>query len=937
MWSEWTQCDKFCNGTQFRRKLCICGDDLSCSENYDDSLCAGVPETEVRTCNVLDSCCTWNFTDNWSECMTDNHCCGNGIQWRRQVCLCNDEESDDVSGCLLSGQLPLTETRECSMSDCCQFGPATPISCDQLMKSNRQASDLCITSWKQRDCLCPSGIDGELEPGNFTQCAWDSMIFDNPPISFDRSQDYCLTPDQPDGTVDCNEFLSNGTCAAYTFEFGAGAVISVSDISTGDCHYSDTNCWDGWSDWSPCCGTCDEAYQWRIQTTSTGLNSCRQPPQFEFQNCTIENCCFWTYDDTVEWSSCSVLIGDGFQSRFPYNCSCDDLTLCPVPPDYEIQSCFNETQSCTWIDFSGATSCDIANCFGTPNMTTSNCTSENKEEENTSYGPCEWIEIVSDCEGECTYRLGEYEEEAVDEVSERKRHHDDSGNMIGNGNNGNNGNGNCNGKNCNDQPGNQQPDSGKHSDCGKSENGTPKDCNNQQSGNQQSDNHQHNNEQPGNQQTDSGKHSDCGKSENGTPKDCNHQQSGNQQSDNHQHDNEQPGNQQTDSGKHSDCGKSENGTPKDCNNQQPDTQQPGKQTDSGKHSDCGKSENGSPSDCENQQSENNQSDNETSRPLQLVFTPGKITITRICYCNGLPVDNSLCSPIRLPLVETRDCNLDCKENCTWNNLTDWTDCASLNITSYDSMPDSQNFDDISQLLCLRRECSCRKLNNCDMDSDMDSETPSNFTSPTWSEACGGYDILFMPLPEETDQTEQTDQIEQTPVRILSSEEWKNCSCTWPSDTADRKFDCCPLNWFELLNKQNPNDWESLAVEYITAKLNLLNGVEPDDTLYNDLNKTSDLLNICPGDWTSDETYTAQQLKVKLQRFNQRDSTELPITQRFTAGDEDEKSIITTTAGAGKTTLLLVLMPTIAVAIVVFVGAFIFFRQRQESIKTTNNI
>jgi hypothetical protein len=473
MWSEWTQCDKFCNGTQFRRKLCICGDDLSCSENYDDSLCAGVPETEVRTCNVLDSCCTWNFTDNWSECMTDNHCCGNGIQWRRQVCLCNDEESDDVSGCLLSGQLPLTETRECSMSDCCQFGPATPISCDQLMKSNRQASDLCITSWKQRDCLCPSGIDGELEPGNFTQCAWDSMIFDNPPISFDRSQDYCLTPDQPDGTVDCNEFLSNGTCAAYTFEFGAGAVISVSDISTGDCHYSDTNCWDGWSDWSPCCGTCDEAYQWRIQTTSTGLNSCRQPPQFEFQNCTIENCCFWTYDDTVEWSSCSVLIGDGFQSRFPYNCSCDDLTLCPVPPDYEIQSCFNETQSCTWIDFSGATSCDndsaqqwysqqcsciselgdtvssscdIANCFGTPNMTTSNCTSENKEEENTSYGPCEWIEIVSDCEGECTYRLGEYEEEAVDEVSERKRHHDDSGNMIGNGNNGNNGNGNCNGK-----------------------------------------------------------------------------------------------------------------------------------------------------------------------------------------------------------------------------------------------------------------------------------------------------------------------------------------------------------------------------------------------------------------------------------------------------------------------------------------------------------
>jgi hypothetical protein len=145
----------------------------------------------------------------------------------------------------LYGQLPLTETRECLMSDCCQFAPANPISCDQLMKSNNQRSDLCITTWKQRDCLCPSGIDGELEPGNFTQCAWDNTFFDNPPISFDRFQDFCLSPDQPDGTVDCNEFLSNGTCAAYTFEIGAGVVSSVSDISEGDCNYSDANCWDG--------------------------------------------------------------------------------------------------------------------------------------------------------------------------------------------------------------------------------------------------------------------------------------------------------------------------------------------------------------------------------------------------------------------------------------------------------------------------------------------------------------------------------------------------------------------------------------------------------------------------------------------------------------------------------------------------------------------
>jgi len=291
------------------------------------------------------------------------------------------------------------------------------------------------------------------------------------------------------------------------------------------------------------------------------------------------------------------------------------------------------------------------------------------------------------------------------------------------------------------------------------------------------------------------------------------------------------------------------------------------------------------------------------------------------------------------------------------------------------MDDSQTLGEtpLSQLLCLRRQCSCRKLTSCD-NADMDFDTSiSNYTFPTWSEACGGYDILFMPLSQTTQPEQQTTQPQQqttqpeqqttqpeqqttqpqqqttpqpqqnsttTPVMALSSEEWKNCSCTWPLDTAERTLPCCSLNWHQLLNKQNPTNWESLAIEYITAELNLLNGVQPEnDSLYTELNTTMDLLEICPGNWTLEQTYTAQQLTTSLKQWNQGGSWETPMTQRMSVEDEHSKSIITTTTGASKTSLIVILIPTVTVAILVFVGALIWIKGRptQESNETTNKI
>jgi len=138
-WSEWTQCDKFCDGVQFRRQLCSCPDDTeTCSDSYSDSLCVGAPLVETRSCNFEtengDLCSnSWEYLDEWSPCVSDNHYCGEGTQWRRQFCLDAEGIVNPDDYCLFSGEVPLFETRECTMNQsCCEFGKLIYMECDSL-------------------------------------------------------------------------------------------------------------------------------------------------------------------------------------------------------------------------------------------------------------------------------------------------------------------------------------------------------------------------------------------------------------------------------------------------------------------------------------------------------------------------------------------------------------------------------------------------------------------------------------------------------------------------------------------------------------------------------------------------------------------------------------------------------------------------------------
>lgn len=440
-WSEWTQCDSFCNGTQFRRQLCSCPNDTeTCSNSYNDSLCMGTPLTETQSCNIIDEngtdiCSnTWGFVDNWSLCISDNHYCGDGTQWRRQFCLDGNGNILSDEACVFSGVTPIFETRNCSMNQtCCEFSDYVNITCNQLNTLN---SPVCVTPWAERQCNCPesnnnnssqnesnNNSNSQNESNNstsqnnstnqsndntYTQCLWTTDMIDNPPISFDLAS-FCPAGENLQDRTTCDEYSSNNTCLTWTVILSPDSTnfraTDRNETSLGDCNSSVQNCWDGWTDWSPCAGSCDEAYQWRRQTTSKGLSACRVPPSYEFQSCNLSNCCEWVLNDSVSWSNCSGVCGLGVQMRFPYTCSCGDDYQCPPPEfEWETQPCQMETncscrfdvqfteptlcdnslgeawysQRCICEGASNSSSCDISNCYGAPIVYNLTCGCKNE-------------------------------------------------------------------------------------------------------------------------------------------------------------------------------------------------------------------------------------------------------------------------------------------------------------------------------------------------------------------------------------------------------------------------------------------------------------------------------------------------------------------------------------------------------------------------------
>jgi len=179
-WTEWTKCDKYCNGHKFRKQLCTCPQ--SEQQSYSDNECVGLPLTETRSCSMNqhgDLCSnSWGFLPEWSPCISDIHDSLTGTQWRKQFCLDKDGSIYPEENCMFSGEEPLFEMRECSV--------------DQSSKNEFYdwVFDDSI-AWSNCTAICGEGIQIRLP----YRCTSDNLYMCRPP-DFQYESQSCEVKDK---------------------------------------------------------------------------------------------------------------------------------------------------------------------------------------------------------------------------------------------------------------------------------------------------------------------------------------------------------------------------------------------------------------------------------------------------------------------------------------------------------------------------------------------------------------------------------------------------------------------------------------------------------------------------------------------------------------------------------------------------------------------
>jgi hypothetical protein len=983
----------------------------------------------------------WDFLDEWSSCLSENHYCGDGIQWRRQLCLDEDGNVYPDELCLFTGEVPLFETRECTLDQsCCEFGELIDVECDSLFIDDDSNSQVCVTPWAERECICSDSTDtdSKTKTGDSfedqTKCLWTSSTLENPPIVYDLT-DFCIFGDEFDEETACYEFDSNDTCLFWevVLDYRNGDILEISERSemeSEECYTSIPNCWDGWTEWSTCAGTCDEAYQWRRQTTSQGLSACRQPPSFEYRSCNLTDCCEWVYDETMSWSNCSELCGEGIQIRFPYSCSCDDEYLCPPPEfEYETRDCeMTESTCCKFDDQSEPTlcdvtsseswytekcvcedsdsSCDISNCYGVPLYSTLPCEcveipvpsepkipppekpsepkippSEKPSESKPPSPPvCVWREVVSPCKADCfgdsqdhTPTTNTKDDEDCDETTSKDEGKDngttkttdegkdygttptkdegkdygttptkdegkdygttptkDEGKDYGTTPTKDEGKdyGTTNTKDEGKDHGTTKTkDEGKDygttptKDEGKDYGTTPtkdeekdygttktkdegKDYQRKRSKNDKTGTTTKDEEKDygttktkdegkdygttktkdegkdyGTTGKDEGKDSGTTKKDSGTTKD----------------EGKDYGTTGKDEGKDSGTTKKDSGTTKkdegkDYGTNTKDEEEDRDETtskDEGKDSGTTKKDNGHTT----KKPEGKDSGSKDTKPTDTskCSNQGCLTVTRSCYCDGVLTDDSECPFLDLPTTQTFDCSLNC-DDCEWINLSEWSPCA--NNTRF-----------------LTRECSCdEKQESSYHQSSGDSSAYS------YSSFCNGYTRLFQSC--------------QTNLEYLSVENWK--SSPWPlkADTELRTFNCSSLTWFNLFQKSSLNPWETLALEFIAAHLNLLSGYSPSDKLLKALDSADKLLLTCT--WTKAQTSESKDLL-----FSLRDSFDSNEVMKIETSEEEDSNGDQSSNSNSPQLLFMILIPAVLLVIAIIVVVVYFIKKRAEDKNTVS--
>jgi hypothetical protein len=265
-----------------------------------------------------------------------------------------------------------------------------------------------------------------------------------------------------------------------------------------------------------------------------------------------------------------------------------------------------------------------------------------------------------------------------------------------------------------------------------------------------------------------------------------------------------------------------------------------------------------------------------------------------CYCNGNLSNSGRCSTPSFPLSQQLNCSLNC-DNCKWANLTEWSPCKGG--SQYQT-----------------RDCSCTEQESSN-DEDHESTNQKNIRSYKFSSLCNGYNRIFRSCGSGTT------------LRVLSVQSWK--TATWPeaNKTKSRNFSaiCSKATWFEVINKTDYNDWDTLAAEYIAAHLNILSGAASEDDISTNLTSAKALLYKCP--WTDEQKSESDELLQNLREFNNKDMD----SDNFELGSSDENTANSKNANNAATNSLIlwIVIPSVIVVVAaILVGLFFYIKKRR---------
>jgi len=253
---------------------------------------------------------------------------------------------------------------------------------------------------------------------------------------------------------------------------------------------------------------------------------------------------------------------------------------------------------------------------------------------------------------------------------------------------------------------------------------------------------------------------------------------------------------------------------------------------------------------------------------------GCLTIVRSCYCNGLLSYSDLCPSTGLPLTEFQNCTLN--NQCTWANLSDWSTCTqgtqyrtrqcSCQDTSSGSSSNSGSGYNSGENSGSSSSNSGYNSGSSSSNSGSTSHSGSGYNSGSssnsnnvdygsYSKHCNGYTRIVQSCQSNTQHSQ-----------CISPESWR--TATWPQSdqTKSRTFtQCSTLTWYQLITKSSYDEWETLAVEVIAARLNILSGATCEYQMEANIESANNLLNYCT--WNDDQFQQAQSYYSVLTDFN----------------------------------------------------------------------